>query len=160
MPAKIILKDRDSKPLIEQLRTSLGMEDVSHKMRVELQSVRDQDQIILVEGKPVAIKVKARLVPSLVNTRITEKLPRVVVDMGAVPHVAGGADIMAPGIRRVQGTFKMDDLVVIQDEKYGKFLAIGSALVSSEILSGTKKGKVIVNLHYVGDPFWELMKSM
>lgn len=86
-------------------------------------------------------------------------MPRIIVDMGAVPHVVGGADIMAPGIRRVQGDFKENQLVVIVDEKHGKFLAVGSSLLASRTLASTKKGKVILNLHYVGDPVWEAIKS-
>jgi PUA domain protein len=157
MPAKTILKDRDSKPLIEQLRKIPGLAELSHKGRVEIQTVKDAE-IISVNGDPVAVKVQNRLVPILLNVKAVEKLPKVVVDMGAVPHVVGGADIMAPGIRKVQGSFNQNDLLVIVDEKYGKSLAIGSSLLSSEILASTKKGKVITNLHYVGDPVWETVK--
>jgi len=86
-------------------------------------------------------------------------LPRITVDMGAVPHVVGGADIMAPGIRKVEGTFGEKELVVIIDEKHGKFLSVGRSLLGSEALAATKKGKVIVNVHYVGDVVWETIKS-
>ncbi len=116
-------------------------------------------EVVLIEGEPVAVKTRNRLVPALVNIRVLEKMPRVTVDMGAVPHVAGGADIMAPGIRRIQGSFVENDLVAIVDEKYGKFLAVGSSMLTSEALGVTKKGKVVVNLHYVGDEAWESMRS-
>lgn len=158
MPAKTILKERDSKPLVEELRKILGLDEFSHKPRVEIQSVRDAE-IILVEGEPVALRIRNRLIPALINVKAVEKLPKVVVDMGAVPHVVGGADIMAPGIRKIEGTFNQNDLVVIVDEKYGKYLSIGSSLLSSEQLAATKKGKVITNYHYVGDAAWESIKS-
>lgn len=158
MPARTILKERESKPLIEQLKKIPGFNELSHKSRVEIQTVRDRE-IILVDGEPVAVRALDRLFPVLVNNKALQGLPRVTVDMGAVPHVAGGADIMAPGIRKIQGNFGENDLVVVVDEKYAKFLAVGSSMLTSEALSGTKKGKVIVNLHYVGDPVWEAIKS-
>ena len=44
--------------------------------------------------------------------------------------------------------------VVIRDEKHSKPLAIGEALFSSEEISKMEKGKVILNLHYIGDKIW------
>jgi PUA domain protein len=85
-------------------------------------------------------------------------MPRIVVDMGAVPHVVGGADIMAPGIRKVSGEFAERQFLVVVDEKHGKYLAVGRALVGSGPMAATKKGKVVENLHYVGDLIWEVIK--
>jgi PUA-domain protein len=158
LPNKTILKDRDSKPLIEELNRISGFEHLSRKSRVETEMVKGSE-IIFVDGVPVAFKRDAQFVPVLTNTPALEKMPRITVDMGAVPHVVGGADIMAPGIRRVEGSFGEKQLVVIVDEKHGKFLSIGSSLLSSEALAATKKGKVISNIHYVGDPVWEAIKS-
>ncbi len=158
LPNRTILKDRDSKPLIEDLNKIAGFEHLSRKARVETEVVKSSE-IIFVDGVPIAFKRDGRLIPVLTNTSALEKLPRVTVDMGAVPHVVGGADIMAPGIRRVEGSFGESDLVVIVDEKHGKFLSVGTPLVTSETLVATKKGKVIANIHYVGDPVWETIKS-
>ncbi len=153
------MKERDSKPLIEELKKIPGLQQLSHKSRVELENVKDAD-IIIVDGQPVAFKRDGQIVPVLVNTSVLDNMPRIIVDMGAVPHVVGGADIMAPGIRRVQGEFGENQLVVIADEKHGKFLAVGSSILASGTLAATKKGKVVVNLHYVGDPVWEAIKSL
>jgi PUA-domain protein len=158
LPTRTILKDRDSKPLIEELNKISGFEHLSRKSRVETEMVKNSE-IIFVDGVPVAFKREAQFVPVLTNTVALEKMPRITVDMGAVPHVVGGADIMAPGIRRVEGSFDEKQLVVIVDEKHGKFLSIGSSLLGSEALAATKKGKVISNIHYVGDPVWETIKS-
>ena len=158
LPNRTILKDRDSKPLIEELNKLPGFEHLSRKSRVETETVKSSE-VIFVDGQPVAFRREGRFVPVLTNTVALEKMPRVTVDMGAVPHVVGGADIMAPGIRKVEGSFSEKQLVVIVDEKHGKFLSVGSTLLSSERLAATKKGKVIVNVHYVGDPVWETIKS-
>lgn len=158
MHAKTILKERESKPLIEQLRNLPGLSSLSSKSRVELETVKD-GEVIFVDGQPLALRNKEELIPVLVNAATLSGLPRVVVDMGAVPHVVSGADVMAPGIRRVEGEFSADSLLVVADEKYGKHLAIGRSLVDSKTMAVTRKGKVIRNLHYVGDPAWESVKE-
>ena len=82
-----------------------------------------------------------------------DSLPNVVVDMGAIRFVCNGADVMAPGITEM-GSFELGDLVVIRDVTHGKALAIGIANKSSIDIEMSKKGKVIKNLHYVGDKLW------
>ncbi len=157
MPTRTILKDRDSKPLIESLKKLGGHQDISHKSRVELEAVKDAE-VVFVDGEPLAFLKKGELIPVLVNQAALETLPRVVVDMGAIPHVVGGADVMAPGIRSVKGVFSAGQLLVVVDEKHGKHLAIGKGLLDSATLGNTRKGKVVENLHYVGDPIWEVVK--
>ncbi len=157
MPTRTILKDRDSKPLLEALR-NIASGPLSHKSRVELESVKDAE-VVFVDGAPMAMRKKGELLPILVDMAVMERLPRVVVDMGAVPHVVGGADVMAPGIRKVQGEFLPGQLLVVVDEKHGKYLAVGRSLVDSSTLSDMKKGKAVLNLHYVGDPVWEVVKE-
>lgn len=158
LPNRTILKDRDAKPLIEELNKIPGLEQLSRKSRVETEMVKSSE-VIFVDGLPVAFKREEQFVPVLTNNSALEKMPRVTVDMGAVPHVVGGADIMAPGIRKVEGSFHEKGLVVIVDEKHGKFLSVGRSLLTSDALAVTKKGKVIANIHYVGDPVWETIKS-
>ena len=159
MTSRTILKDRDAKPLVEELNRIPGLGQLSHKSRVETEQVKDSE-IILVDGHPIAFRRDGRLVPVLTNDPAVEKIPKVTVDMGAVPHVVGGADIMAPGVRKVEGNFNAKDLVVVVDEKHGKSLAIGLSLYDARTLSSTKKGKVITNLHYVGDLVWEAIKPL
>ncbi len=157
LPTRTILKDRDSKPLIESLKKLGGHQDISHKSRVELEAVKDAE-IVFVDGEPLAFLKKGELIPVLVNQAALDALPRIVVDMGAIPHVAGGADVMAPGVRTIKGVFSAGQLVVVVDEKHGKHLAVGKGLSDSIALGIAKKGKVVENLHYVGDPIWEIVK--
>jgi PUA-domain protein len=153
MTGRTILKDRDAKPLVEELNKISGPGHFSHKSRVETEMVKDSE-IVFVDGQAIAFKRDELLIPVLTNSSALEKMPRVTVDMGAVPHVVGGADIMAPGVRKVEGSFGAKQLVVVVDENHGKALAIGD----SGMLSANKKGKVITNLHYVGDSVWEAIK--
>jgi PUA domain protein len=157
LTVRTILKDRDSKPLIEELRRLPNQEHLTHKARVEIEVVKDSE-VVFVDGVAIAFRRKGELAPVLTNSSALDGLPRVIVDMGAVPHVAGGADIMAPGIRKVIGEFSEKQLLVVVDEKHGKYLAVGKALIGSGPLATTKKGKVVESLHYVGDLIWEVIR--
>ncbi|MFX0161875.1 MAG: PUA domain-containing protein [Candidatus Hodarchaeota archaeon] len=88
-----------------------------------------------------------------------KSLPRVVVDMGAVPHVVNGADVMAPGVVRVEGEFMEGSLVVVVDENHGQPLAVGTSVFSREIIENMgknkEKGRVVISLHHVGDSFFK-----
>ncbi len=157
LTVRTILKDRDSKPLIEELRRLPNQQHLTHKARVEIETVKDSE-IIFVDGVAIGFRRKGELAPVLTNTSALDGMSRVVVDMGAVPHVVGGADIMAPGIRKVSGEFTERQFLVVVDEKHGKYLAVGRALVASGPMAATKKGKVVENIHYVGDLIWEVIK--
>jgi len=157
LTVRTILKDRDSKPLIEELRRLPNQQHLTHKSRVEIETVKDSE-IIFVDGVAIAFRRKGELAPVLTNTSALDGLPRIVVDMGAVPHVVGGADIMAPGIRKVNGEFAESQFLVVVDEKHGKYLAVGRALIGSGLMATTRKGKVVENVHYVGDLIWEVIK--
>jgi PUA-domain protein len=157
LTVRTILKDRDSKPLIEELRRLPNQQDLTHKSRVEIETVKDSE-IIFVDGVAIAFRRKGELAPVLTNTSALDGMPRVVVDMGAVPHVVGGADIMAPGIRKVTGEVVEGRFLVVVDEKHGKYLAVGRALLGTGPMAATKKGKVVENVHYVGDLIWEAIK--
>ena len=157
MTVRTILKDRDSKPLIEELRRLPNQQQLTHKSRVEIETVKDSE-IVFVDGVPIAFRRNSELAPVLTNNSALDSMPKVVVDMGAVPHVVGGADIMAPGIRKINGEFAEGQFLVVVDEKHGKYLAVGKALLESRQMASTKKGKVIENFHYVGDLIWEVIK--
>lgn len=81
-------------------------------------------------------------------------LPHVVVDKGAIKFVVNGADVMRPGIVRVD-FFEQGAIVVVVDEGYGKPLAVGKALVNSQELSELRSGKVVRLLHHIGDEYWK-----
>lgn len=116
--------------------------------------------LYLADGKPLFIRRGGRLAPHLTAVDEYFTLPSVIVDIGAVPHVVNGADIMAPGVMMVDGDFEEGDIVVIRDERHGKAIAVGTALVASPKLRELDRGKVVKNLHYVGDEFWEIAKEL
>lgn len=98
--------------------------------------------------------------PLLKDEYILPKLPSITVDSGAIKFVCNGANVMRPGITKLDGEFASSSLVVVKEEKYGKAIAVGKALFSSAELESAKKGSVIENLHYVGDKFWDMLKQI
>ncbi|MBM4401516.1 MAG: RNA-binding protein, partial [Crenarchaeota archaeon] len=101
-----------------------------------------------------------RVLPTLLFQDFAARAPKVVVDMRAVPYVCKGADVMAPGIVRVEGEFGKGDLVLVVDEKHGKALALGESLYDSETARSTKQGAVVKNFHFVSDKIWNFVKTL
>ncbi len=115
--------------------------------------------LLLQDKKPFAFKHNENWLPSLQT--LLDKSPNlanVYIDFGAVPFITKGADLMKAGIKRL-GKFEKDSFVVIRDEKHNKPLAIGEALFSSDEISKMEKGKVILNLHHIGDKIWTFNKN-
>ena len=78
----------------------------------------------------------------------------VTVDMGAVPYVVNGADIMAPGIVDGDQGLKKGSLAWVRDENNEKPLAIVRLLDDLRTILEIKRGKAATNLHYIGDKLW------
>ena len=80
-------------------------------------------------------------------------LPIVKVDEGAVKHILNGADIFAQGIASINGSFDANSIVIVRNPQ-DAVLALGNSLKSSDELLKLK-GKVISNIHYLGDSIWK-----
>ncbi|HDH07372.1 MAG TPA: RNA-binding protein [Thermoproteales archaeon] len=85
------------------------------------------------------------------------KISKVYVDEGAIPHLLNGADIMRPGIKRVEGSFDKNDIVIVIELKFSKPIVVGVAQFSLTELMSMKKGKVIRNIHHLNDKLWKLI---
>jgi PUA domain protein len=142
---------------------------VSERLRVNLKGLFEGGvevvevefgEVFLVGGKPVLARVEGEVFPALVFGEFLASAPRVVVDMGAVPHVCNGADVMAPGVRRYEGDFKKGDFVVVVDERHGKPIALGEAVYGSGEISAVKHGVVVRTVHFVGDKTWNFIKKL
>ena len=152
-----ILRKSLFKELKEKLSEILGDEsEILFNKEVELIETDKGD--FYAENKIIlAFKLKDKILPSLKALNEGRvHLPTVTVDMGAIPFVTNGADIMAPGITKATENLHAGDIVAIIDEKFGKSLAIGELLIDSNEIVKAKKGKVIKNLHYVNDEIWSL----
>jgi len=156
------LKTKDAKQILTQAQQKLNINlENLYGLKTNIETIEtDNTQIFLIDGKPILFRTGEAVLPTLQATEILKQLPKIVVDMGAIPHVCNGADIMAPGIVHVEGEFDKGNLVIVADEKHGKPLAVGETLLASAEAKATKKGMVVKNLHYVGDEIWNLTKTI
>jgi PUA-domain protein len=156
------LKSKEAKQVLMQASEKLKMDldaICGAKANVEVAEA-EWGQIVLLGGEPLLFRIGDAVLPTLLATIFIAKLPKAIVDMGAVKFVCNGADIMSPGIVRYEGEFQKGGLIVIADVTHGKPLAIGETLLSSEDARKTKKGAAIKNLHYVGDKVWNAAKPL
>jgi len=149
------LKDREVKGLLRDFIARYPrVEEVLAPAKSFDELAVGQEMVYFVDNSPLILRKTIGLLPSLKFEKCVNLLPRVVVDMGAVAHVVNGADIMRPGIRDVPSNFAKGDLLVIVDEKYSKPLALGLAEVELTEMKSMSKGKVVKNVHFVGDELW------
>ena len=148
---KRVMKRKDTKRLEEEAEGILGPVDSSAFMQAEAE---EGMTVYLLDGEALLARRDGILFPTLIHPGL-DRLPSVVVDMGAIPYVCNGADVMAPGIVEVRDFFSEGGLVVIRDVTHGKALSVGLTLASSEEMRKMKKGKAIRNLHHVGDKLWQ-----
>jgi PUA domain protein len=145
------LKRKDAKKLLAKLSKIYKSVDAAKVESAEFETLK----VYLFDDKIEFIENEKELYPAL-SASYLGQLPNVIVDMGAIPYVCNGADIMAPGIVELDD-FPEGSLIVIRDVTHRKALAIGKAIRSSNSILDSKKGKVIENLHYVGDKLWSIL---
>jgi PUA-domain protein len=160
--ARYFLKDKEAKALFDKAcrRLKADLKQIlSDKPSFEVVKMEFGD-IFLVNGRPLLVEARGQLYPTLVFTELFPAMPRVVVDMGAIPYICKGADVMAPGIRRLDGDFDRGDIVVVVDERHGKAVAIGEAVLDHEEASKADRGTVVKNIHFVSDKTWNRIKEL
>ncbi|MFC1802789.1 DUF1947 domain-containing protein [Thermoproteota archaeon] len=143
------MRRKEARKLIDNLSKAYG---VINTGKVELAEFEEK-KIFILNEKIEFIEDENGLYPYLGGSYL-DVLPRVVVDMGAIRFVCNGANVMAPGITKIDD-FDEGSIVVIRDVTHGKGIAVGIAIKSSIAIEATRKGKVINNLHYVGDKLWK-----
>lgn len=119
-----------------------------------------EGEIFFVDNKPVLIRSGAELFPTLRSQDVLSQMPKAVVNSGAVPYICNGADVMAPGIVQFEGVFSKGNIVVVIDENHRKPIAIVVALYDMETAGTLERGKILKNIHYVGDKLWKAIKMV
>jgi PUA domain protein len=156
------LKTKEAEALLnkasEKLKVDL-MQIFKAKANVELIQT-EFAEIYLINGKPSLVKAEDNIFPTLVFNEFLASSPKVVINMGAVPHVCNGANVMAPGIIRFEGEFREGDFVLVVDEKHGKPIAIGEIIYDMDVAKKATHGIVVRNVHFVGDKIWNFIKKL
>ena len=149
------MREKEVKALREQFTEVFGVDTFTEKDAVDMAESSDYNLIfvnndilgLVYEGKPF-LTVRGLL-------KYKPEARAVTVDMGAVPYVTNGADIMGPGIDDADPDIKVGDLVWIRDVKNRVPLAVGMALRDGKALKSKEKGKAIKAIHNVGDKLWK-----
>ena len=155
------LKEKESKRFLLEVSKTLGTDIerlLGSKTRVEMNET-EAAEIFIFNGRPLLARSNGALFPTLSFEELFPIIPKIVVDMGAVPYVCKGADVMAPGVVAIEGEFREKDILLVVDERHGKPLAVGVALFSSETMKTVNHGKTVKNLHYVGDKLWNYLRG-
>lgn len=121
-----------------------------------LESIKTDEGTFIVKDKKIWWFLhNETYLPSIHFLREYElKLPKIVVDVGAIRFITNGADVMAPGIVSFDENITKNNYVVIQEEKANTILGIGMSLVDSKEFDKTKKGKVVKLIHHLKDAIW------
>ncbi|MBT4387230.1 RNA-binding protein [Candidatus Woesearchaeota archaeon] len=109
------------------------------------------DFYLSVDNNILFFKYNNNFIPSLKSDLMN--LKTVTIDMPAVPFICKGADLMKPGIVELDD-FEKDEFVAIIDEKNKKAISICIALFSSNDIKNMSSGKVLKNIHHIGDKIW------
>ncbi|MCP8312248.1 MAG: hypothetical protein L6N95_02670 [Candidatus Methylarchaceae archaeon HK01B] len=152
------LSKRDTRTIINDIaKTWPVIPDFAKFTQVKVIEIDVRKNLLLLPNLGI-IKLDNLLLPYLKNTETLRNFPSIVVDPGAVPHICNGADIMRPGVIESE-SFRKSDIVVVQESRYKKFIAVGIAFVDKSDIEKMSKGAVVKNNHYIGDRFWEAHKS-
>jgi len=120
----------------------------------------DNGESLLIGKEFTAVKIGNNIIPFLTMKKFPEISGKIVIDKGAVKFICNGANVMRPGVIRVEGVFEIDDIICAEEAQHGKMLAVGFALTNSLDIQGMSKGVVMKNMHYIGDKFWEAFKNI
>ena len=117
--------------------------------KTEALYIVDQKTIVLVE-------IDNLLLPHLKAIRNMDvTIPKIVVDLGAIKFVTNGADIMRPGIVKIDDNVMEGGLVLVVEERNQAPLSIGRSLYDAIDMRSKDSGKCIKNLHWLKDKWFD-----
>ena len=157
------IRKSELKPLKDEILKHYDQKFVDQifptKSNVEVIETEAGDTLFAINNVLKLWKSKDGYIPVLtllLNKQVD--LKTIVVDFGAVRYVANGADIMRPGITKIDPLIKKGDIVRIIEETKSRALAVGKALFDAPEMEAKSSGKVIKNLHTIQDSVWEFEK--
>ena len=131
------------------------------KCKVEIIQTEAGDTLYAINNTLKLWKSKDGYIPvlTLLLKNLVE-MKTVIVDFGAVRFITiNGADIMRPGITKIDPSIKKGDIIQIVEETKHRALAVGKAMFDALEMESKSSGKVIKNIHTIQDSIWEFEKS-
>ncbi len=149
------IRKKEAAKLEHEMIESAGICPFSHKDDIDVAEMGDM-MLIFAHGKVVGLIIEGKAFPSLRGILIAEPSKKhVTVDMGAVKFLYNGADVMAPGVTDADPEICEGDIVWVKEEKHGKPLVVGIALMDGKKMVESRSGKAIKTVHSIGDKIWE-----
>lgn len=150
------LRRKEVEAWFRRLREDFGMAMPSDETPVDAADAGEM-RLLLLDDEAIAIILGETVGPTVRGLlRFAAGKRHVTVDMGAVPFVYNGADVMAPGIVDADPAIRAGDLVWVRDEKNRRPLAVGRAIMDGPTMAREERGKALETLHHVGDDVWRL----
>ncbi|MEM2138922.1 MAG: DUF1947 domain-containing protein [Candidatus Woesearchaeota archaeon] len=154
---KKAMNNKEVKEFLDLVKKEYNLE-LHKKERYEIfENIEKKDlnyKVVLINNMPKFFYYENKIIPTLKLILENNFLKKITIDMGAIKFIASGADVMRPGIVYVDDEIEKDSIVSIIDVNNKKPLAIGITLYSGEEIKNMGSGKVIKNIHYVGDMIW------
>nr|AIF01453.1 universal PUA-domain-containing protein [uncultured marine group II/III euryarchaeote KM3_148_H03]AIF07378.1 universal PUA-domain-containing protein [uncultured marine group II/III euryarchaeote KM3_202_G05] len=146
---------REARTLNAALAEAHGLEFSYRPGEVEL-AQSPTGQALLRDGRVIAFERGDRW--HLAVRGLLELAPPggwVQVDMGAVPFLRNGANVMAAGINDVAEAVTKGDLVWVREENHQRPLAVGEASMDGAEMVASARGMAVKTLHHIGDTVWD-----
>jgi PUA domain protein len=158
------IRKSELRPLKEEILKQYDQKFVDQifpqKSNVELIQTEAGDTLFAINNVLKLFKSKEGYIPVLtllLNKQVD--LKTIVVDFGAIRYVANGADVMRPGITKIDPSIKEGNIVAIIEETKSRALAVGKAMFDAPEMEAKSSGKVIKNLHTIQDSIWDFEKQ-
>ncbi len=154
---------KDLNELLTQNNLPIQFSKKDHAELLHDDSQKNHKQIIFINKQPsffyytLPATTTQLLLPTLKLLQTHPHLLKTItIDMNAIKFIINGADIMRPGITNIDNDIQPLQPICIIDQTHKKPLAIGISLHSTEQLRTLTTGKVIKNIHFVGDELWKM----
>lgn len=153
------LRRKEAADLVARLAEEFGMTVPLDDVPLD-EAEAGPHRLLLRDSEPIGLFVDARIAPTVRGLIAFPGTKRAVtVDMGAVRFLYNGADVMGPGIVDADPTIRAGDIAWVRDEKHGRPLSVGRALVDGPTMRAKGKGKAVETIHHVGDEIWRLAEE-
>jgi len=152
------LSSKEIKGLRDALSRALSQSQLDAILAGHLETASTEKYPVILSGKePVIFEPDGTPFPTLRGfLRVEVQQCYLQVDSGAVPFIANGANVMAPGVVRSDPSLRQGDLCVVTEERHNKPLCIARMAVNASDIDRARKGKVADSIHHVGDALWKL----
>lgn len=157
---KWVLSRRDSADMIGKIESQLFVK-LDLPKSAQANCAEPAEGVVFVDLDNLTfIQSDGRFLPFLGSPEVLALFPSAFVDEGAIKFLLNGADVMRPGIRKLDNWGGAERVVIVREEKMGRGIAVGVSTVTSAEAKTMTKGSCLRNLHHVGDSFWTLHKTV